>query len=86
MKLRMKLFGEGGDVEIEDVSSGGEFEFSLVCLVVMVDEFLEDEIDDRKCGWLWVNFDEVFGEEDLKLFFRDEFVVVLYSSVDNILE
>lgn len=73
-------------METEDVSSGGELEPSSVRLAAMVDEFLEDETDDRKRGRSRVNLDEVPGEEDPKSPLRDELAAVLHSSVDNISE
>lgn len=91
MKLRMKLFGEGveGEIVNEEVDIfGGKYELSFVCLVVMVDEFLEDDDFEGSCGCCCLSFDDEFrnNDDDLRLFFVDEFIVVFYSSVDNILE
>lgn len=69
----------------EDVKSESEreFEFSFECLVVMVEEFLESEINEKySCGWLLCNFDDrLFWissvDEDIFLFFVVDFYVYL---------
>lgn len=91
MRLRMKLLGEGGDEEgpedaVKHVSGKSEFEPSSVCLAAMVDEFLEDETNDRKNGQ-W-NFDDgsSTGDEDSKSSLREDLFVVLHSGADSLPE
>lgn len=93
MRLRMKLLGEGGDEEVsgsEHVSDAPEPEPepSSVCLAAMVDEFLEDETNDRKNSRSRSNFDDgsSTGDEDSKSSLREDLFAVLHSSADSLPE
>lgn len=79
MNMRMKLLGEGGETSTEDVST--EPEPSSVRLAAMVDEFLEDDVNDRKRGRL--RFDDEPLDEDSKSF---ELAALLHSHADSMPE
>jgi uncharacterized protein (TIGR01615 family) len=79
MNMRMKLLGEGGETSTEDVST--ELEPSSVRLAAMVDEFLEDDVNDRKRGRL--RFDDEPLDEGSKSF---ELAAVLHRHADSMPE
>lgn len=90
MRLRMKLLSEGGDAEATEdkhESRGGEHEEpSSACLAAMVDEFLEDETNERKNGRLLFDDGSLTGDEDSKSSLIEDLAAVLHSCVDNLPE
>lgn len=84
MKLRMKLLGEQGHDADADAEVVNGQEPSSVHLAALVDEFHEDEANDRKRGRL--RFDDTSVEDESKSFLRGELVAILHKSIDNVAE